>query len=100
MRLAAFYAAYFGAMGGMLPFWPAWLAARGASDAEIGILQLNQPGGEWTKGYRLGYYVQIRDVMYKHFDDIFAGNASVDDAFAAIEEESNQLLERFHATYQ
>lgn len=24
-------------------------------DAEVGILQLSQPGGEWTKGYRLGY---------------------------------------------
>ena len=68
-------------------------------DAEIGIQQLNQPGGEWTKGYRLGYYVQIRDVMYKHFDDIFAGNASVDDAFNAMEKESNELLERFHSTY-
>ncbi|MEP0942760.1 MAG: extracellular solute-binding protein [Rhizobiaceae bacterium] len=68
-------------------------------DAEIGIQQLNQPGGEWTKGYRLGYYVQIRDVMYKHFDDIFSGKASVDDAFSAMEEESNDLLARFHATY-
>ncbi len=68
-------------------------------DAEIGIIQLNQRGGEWTKGYRLGYYVQIREVMYKHFDDIFAGNASVDEAFAAIESESNDLLARFHATY-
>ena len=69
-------------------------------DAEIGILQLSQPGGDWTKGYRLGYYVQIRDVMYKHFDDIFAGAASVDDAFAAIETESNELLARFHDTYK
>ena len=68
-------------------------------DAEIGILQLSQPGGEWTKGYRLGYYVQIRDVMYKHYDDIFAGNASVDAAFAAMETEANALLERFAATY-
>lgn len=68
-------------------------------DAEIGILQLSQPGGDWTKGYRLGYYVQIRDVMYKNFEDIFSGNATVDDAFAAMEEESNGLLERFNATY-
>ncbi|WP_085899129.1 extracellular solute-binding protein [Kiloniella majae] len=68
-------------------------------DAEIGILQLNQPGGDWTKGYRLGYYVQIREVLYKHYDDIFAGKSSVDDAFAKIEEESNDLLERFNATY-
>lgn len=69
-------------------------------DAEIGILQLSLPGGEWTKGYRLGYYVQIRDVMYKHFDDIFSGSASVEDAFVAIEKESNELLVRFSDTYK
>ena len=68
-------------------------------DAEVGILQLSQPGGEWTKGYRLGYYVQIRDVMYKHFDDIFSGKASVDDAFKTMESEANALLDRFNATY-
>ena len=68
-------------------------------DAEVGILQLTQPGGEWTKGYRLGFYVQIRDVMYKHYEDIFSGDATVDEAFAGIEEEANELLERFNATY-
>ena len=41
-------------------------------DAEVGILQLSQPGGEWTKGYRLGYYVQIREVMYSKFDNILS----------------------------
>lgn len=69
-------------------------------DAEVGILQLSLPGGDWTKGYRLGYYVQIREVMYKHFDDIFSGSASVDDAFAAMEKESNALLVRFNDTYK
>jgi sn-glycerol 3-phosphate transport system substrate-binding protein len=69
-------------------------------DAEIGILQLSLPGGEWTKGYRLGYYVQIRDVMYKHFDDIFSGEASVEEAFVAMEKESNELLVRFSDTYK
>jgi len=69
-------------------------------DAEIGILQLSLPGGEWTKGYRLGYYVQIREVMYKHFDDIFSGSASVDEAFADMEKESNALLVRFNDTYK
>ena len=69
-------------------------------DAEIGILQLSQPGGEWTKGYRLGYYVQIRDVMYKHFDDIFSGDATVEEAFADMESESNDLLKRFSDTYK
>lgn len=68
-------------------------------DAEIGILQLSQKGGDWTKGYRLGYYVQIREVMYKNFENIFSGSSTVDEAFAAMEEESNDLLERFNATY-
>ena len=68
-------------------------------DAEFGILQLNQPAGEWTKGYRLGYYVQIRDVMYKHYNNILSGESSVPDAFAAMETESNALLTRFHDTY-
>lgn len=70
-----------------------------APDAEVGILQLSQPGGEWTKGYRLGYYVQIREVMYKNFEQLLNGQATVDEAFASIEEESNELLDRFHDTY-
>lgn len=68
-------------------------------DAEYGILQLNQKAGEWTKGYRLGYYVQIREAMKKQYDNILNGKTSVDDAFANIEEEANELLARFHDTY-
>jgi sn-glycerol 3-phosphate transport system substrate-binding protein len=68
-------------------------------DAEVGILQLNQPGAEWTKGYRLGYYVQIREVMYKEFEKILTDDSSVGDAFVTIEKESNALLSRFHDTY-
>lgn len=68
-------------------------------DAEYGILQLNQKAGEWTKGYRLGYYVQIREAMKKQYDNILNGKTSVDDAFANIEEEANDLLARFHDTY-
>jgi len=69
-------------------------------DAEIGILQLQQPAGEWTKGYRLGYYVQIRDVMNKNYNNIFSGKATVEEAFASIETESNALLKRFADTYR
>ena len=69
-------------------------------DAEVGILQLSQPGGEWTKGYRLGYSVQIREVMYSKFDNIFSGKSSVDEAFAEMTAESNKLLARFAATYK
>lgn len=67
-------------------------------DAEVGITQLTQRGGEWTKGYRLGFYVQIREAMYKQYDNIFSGSASVEDAFAEMEKESNALLDRFDAS--
>ena len=69
-------------------------------DAEVGILQLSQDAGEWSKGYRLGYYVQIRESLYKNYDLILSGDKSVDSAFNAIEKESNRLLARFNRTYK
>ncbi|MBO6553903.1 MAG: extracellular solute-binding protein [Roseitalea sp.] len=66
--------------------------------AEVGISQLQQPGGDWTKGYRMGFYVQIRDVMNREYGRIFSGEATVDEAFDIIEEEGNRLLERFAQT--
>ncbi|MBC08049.1 extracellular solute-binding protein [Thalassospira sp.] len=68
-------------------------------DAEVGIIQLSEEGGEWTRGYRLGFYVQIREVIYREVDKIMNGEETVDGAFATIEEEANGLLERFNDTY-
>ena len=67
-------------------------------DAEVGIQQLSLDGGEWTKGYRLGYYVQIREVLQREYDKIFSGATLVPDAFKAIKEDSDKLLERFAKT--
>ncbi len=66
--------------------------------AEVGIQQLSLPGGEFTKGYRMGFYVQIRDVMNREYGRILTGETSVDDGFKAIEAEANKLLERFAKT--
>ncbi len=66
--------------------------------AEVGITQLSLPGGEWTKGYRMGFYVQIRDVMNREYGRILSGETGVDDAFATIQQEANQLLDRFAKT--
>lgn len=66
--------------------------------AEVGILQLSLPAGEWTKGYRMGFYVQIRDVMNREYGRILTGEKSVEDGFAAIEKDANQLLARFAKT--
>jgi sn-glycerol 3-phosphate transport system substrate-binding protein len=46
----------------------------------------------------MGFYVQIRDVMNREYGRILTGETSVDDAFATIEEEANQLLARFAQT--
>lgn len=68
--------------------------------AETGIQQLSLDAGENTKGYRMGFYVQIRDVMNREFGRILTNETSVDDAFAAIESEANGLLSRFAQTQQ
>ncbi len=66
--------------------------------AEIGIKQLNDRPGKWTRGYRLGYYVQIRDVMNREYGRIISGETDVDTAFATIEKEANALLDKFART--
>ncbi len=66
--------------------------------AEIGIKQLSLPAGENTKGYRMGFYVQIRDVMNREYGRILTGETDVETAFATIEKEANGLLERFAKT--
>ncbi|WP_194096403.1 extracellular solute-binding protein [Marivivens aquimaris] len=68
--------------------------------AEVGIQQLSLPAGENTAGYRMGFYVQIRDVMNREFGRILTDETSVDDAFATIETEANDLLSRFAMTQQ
>nr|WP_170589188.1 extracellular solute-binding protein [Ruegeria arenilitoris] len=69
-----------------------------APAAEVGIKQLSLPAGENTKGYRMGFYVQIRDVMNREYGRILTGETSVEDAFKAIEDEADGLLERFAKT--
>ena len=55
--------------------------------AEVGTEQLTLAVGENNAGYRLGFYVQIRDVMNREYGRIFAGETDVETAFATIEEE-------------
>ena len=66
--------------------------------AEVGIKQLLLPQGQWSKGYRLGFYPQIRSIMEREYNKIFAGETTVEDAFKAIETEGNELLAKFAKT--
>jgi sn-glycerol 3-phosphate transport system substrate-binding protein len=67
-------------------------------DAEVGVKQLSLAAGEWNKGYRIGFYPQVREVMNREFDDIFAGKVSVKEALDTVETESTKLLDRFART--
>ena len=66
--------------------------------AEVGIKQLMLPSGEWSKGYRLGFYPQIRTIMEREYNRIFSGETTVKQAFETIEKEGNDLLTRFAKT--
>ncbi|OAN73581.1 glycerol 3-phosphate ABC transporter substrate-binding protein [Jannaschia sp. EhC01] len=66
--------------------------------AEVGVQQLQLPSGEWTRGYRMGFYVQIRDVMIREYSRVIAGDTTAEEAFEIIEAEANELLARFAQT--
>lgn len=46
LRLSLFYAGFFLSGGVLLPFWPVWLASRGLTAAEIGVVLAV---GQWAK---------------------------------------------------
>lgn len=66
--------------------------------AETGIKQLMLQPGENTAGYRMGFYVQIRDVENRELSKFLNGETSVEDALSTIEAEGNELLGRFSQT--
>lgn len=66
--------------------------------AEVGIKQLSLPGGDWDKGYRLGFYPQIREVMEREYGRIFSGETTPAEAMETIKKEADQLLSRFAKT--
>jgi sn-glycerol 3-phosphate transport system substrate-binding protein len=66
--------------------------------AEVGIKQLLLPTGEWSKGYRLGFYPQIREIMEREYNKIFANETTPKAAMETIKKEGDELLARFAKT--
>ncbi|WP_377291400.1 extracellular solute-binding protein [Rhizobium sp. SG2393] len=66
--------------------------------AEVGIKQLQLPSAEWNKGYRLGFYPQIRAIMEREYNRIFAGETTPKAAMETIKKEADELLARFAKT--
>lgn len=68
--------------------------------AETAIKQLSLKSGENTRGYRMGFYVQIRDVENRELARFLNGETTIDEALSTIETEGNDLLSRFAQTQQ
>jgi sn-glycerol 3-phosphate transport system substrate-binding protein len=66
--------------------------------ADTSILQMNlNPPTDYSKGTRLGNFVQIRDIMDEELEDVWAGRKTPQDALDAIVDRGNQLLREFEA---
>ncbi|WP_420337178.1 extracellular solute-binding protein [Roseibium sp.] len=68
--------------------------------AGLGVESLNQPGTDETRGIRLGFYVQFRDIFREETERAFNGDQSMQAALDASVARGNELLRRFEQTYQ
>jgi MFS transporter, PPP family, 3-phenylpropionic acid transporter len=59
VRLSLFTASSFATLGVHLPFWPAWLEARGMSTVQIGTLTM---AWAWTRGLTLPVWAHFADL--------------------------------------
>lgn len=67
--------------------------------AELGVQSLNAPGTEDSRGIRLGFYVQFRDIFKEETQKAFAGDQTMQQALDKAAERGNALLRRFEQTY-
>ncbi|WP_206078407.1 extracellular solute-binding protein [Poseidonocella sp. HB161398] len=65
-----------------------------------GVGSLDQPGGEGSRGVRLGFYVQFRDIFMEETQKAFTGGQSMQAALDTAKERGDALLRRFEDTYK
>ena len=68
--------------------------------AEMGVNSLNQPGDEDSRGIRLGFYVQFRDIFQEETQKAFNGEQTMQTALDNSVKRGNELLRRFEQTYK
>ena len=68
--------------------------------ASMGVESLNQPGDENSRGIRLGFYVQFRDIFKEETQKAFNGDQTMQAALDNSVARGNELLRRFEQTYQ
>lgn len=67
--------------------------------AQLGVESLSYPGSENTRGVRLGFYVQFRNIYTEEVTQVFSGQKSAQEALDAAKTRGDELLRRFEATY-
>ncbi|WP_349294767.1 extracellular solute-binding protein (plasmid) [Thioclava sp. 'Guangxiensis'] len=68
--------------------------------AELDVASLNEPGNENSRGIRLGFYVQFRDIFKEETQKAFAGQETMQQALDNAAQRGDQLLRRFQQTYK
>ncbi len=99
----------FTAMTGYVPVTNTALKALKASGqvdnpkfatASVGIASMNEPATTDTRGIRLGFYVQFRDIFTQETQKAFAGDETMQQALDNAKTRGDALLKRFAQTYQ
>ncbi|MBO0662466.1 extracellular solute-binding protein [Jiella sp. CQZ9-1] len=67
--------------------------------AELGVESLNFPGNADTRGIRLGFFVQFREVFRAEITKVFSGESTPQQALDAAAARGDEMLKRFAATY-
>jgi len=68
--------------------------------AKLGVESMNQPGTPDTRGIRLGFYVQFREVFMEETQKAFSGQQTMQVALDNTKKRGDQLLRRFEQTYK
>jgi sn-glycerol 3-phosphate transport system substrate-binding protein len=68
--------------------------------AKVGVESLNQPATLDTRGIRLGFYVQFRQVFMEETQKAFAGKQTMQVALDNAKKRGDELLRRFQQTYK
>ncbi|RMC37219.1 extracellular solute-binding protein [Paracoccus alkanivorans] len=68
--------------------------------AKIGVESMNQPGTPDTRGIRLGFYVQFREIFMEETQKAWAGDQTMQIALDNAASRGNELLRRFQQTYR
>jgi sn-glycerol 3-phosphate transport system substrate-binding protein len=68
--------------------------------AAIGVESMSAPATENTRGIRLGFYLQFREIWKEEIQKAFGGQVTAQAALDSIKTRGDELLRRFEQTYQ